>query len=211
MPKREHWEAVYETKATDAVSWYQPSAARSLALVQRVAPEHDARIIDVGGGASVLVDELLAAGYGNITVLDIAQTALDEDRKRLGVLENAISWVAGDVCDVRLDTNTYDIWHDRAVFHFLTDAADRAAYVRQLRRALKPGGHVVIAAFAEDGPEKCSGLPVVRYSCEAIHRGLGNDFDVVITERELHRTPWGSEQSFVYCVFRRRPPSVIAE
>ena len=207
--KQGHWEAVYETKAADAVSWYQPSAVRSLALVKDVAPERDARIIDVGGGASVLVDELLATGYGNITVLDIAQTALDQDKKRLGAAGNAVNWVAGDVCDVRLDSNTYDIWHDRAVFHFLTSANDRAAYVRQLRSALEPGGHVIVAAFAEDGPDQCSGLPVVRYSCEAIHRALGNDFEVIMTERELHQTPSGSEQSFVYCVFHHHPASGI--
>ena len=211
MPNREHWEAVYETKAPDAVSWYQPSAIMSLALIQSFAPGHDTRIIDVGGGASVLVDELLAAGYREIAVLDIAQTALDGASMRLGAAGRAVTWIAGDVCEARLDTSAYDVWHDRAVFHFLTEADDRAAYMRQLRRALKPAGHVIIAAFAEDGPERCSGLPVVRYSCDAIHRELGDDFGMVATDRELHRTPGGSDQSFVYCVFRRLPASVNAD
>ena len=203
MPNREHWEAVYETRATDAVSWYQPSATMSLALVQRVAPGHDARIIDVGGGASVLAGELLAAGYSDLTVLDIAQPALDAMRMRLGATSSAINFIVGDVRDAPLNIGAYDVWHDRAVFHFLVEAADRADYVRQLERALSPGGHVIIAAFAEDGPEKCSGLPVVRYSCNSIHKELGNGFEVVATHRELHQTPWGTGQSFVYCVFRR--------
>ena len=211
MPNREHWETVYETKATDAVSWYQPSAARSLGLVQRVAPAHDARIIDVGGGASVLAGELLATGYSDLTVLDIAQPALDAMRTRLGATSSAINFIVGDVCEAPFNIGAYDVWHDRAVFHFLADATDRADYVRQLKRALTPGGHVIIAAFAEDGPERCSGLPVVRYSCDAVLRELGGDFNMVGTERELHRTPGGSEQSFVYCVFRWLPVTVVAD
>ena len=202
MTEKAHWEAVYETKAVDSVSWYQPHASMSLALVRRIAPSLDSAIIDVGGGASVLVDELIAAGYRDLTVLDIAGHALSATKARLGAAAATVDWIEGDVRSAPLPEARYAVWHDRAVFHFLTDASDRAGYVRQVRHALRPGGHVLVATFAEDGPTRCSGLAVVRYSPEALHSEFGNAFELVATERELHTTPSGAQQAFVYCVFR---------
>ena len=199
---KKHWETVYETKAVDSVSWFQTHASMSLALIRRIAPSFDSAIIDVGGGASVLVDELLAAGYRDLTVLDIADAALSPTKARLGPAAASVEWIEGDVRSARLPEARYAAWHDRAVFHFLTDASDREAYLRQVRHAVRPGGHVIVATFAEDGPTRCSGLPVVRYSSEALHAEFGKAFELVATERELHTTPSGVRQSFVYCVFR---------
>lgn len=199
---KSHWETVYATKRADAVSWFQPSARRSLELIQRIAPDRAAPIIDVGGGASVLVDELLRRGYRDLTVLDIAGNALDAARERLGDAGASVRWMTVDVRTAMLPTKHYAVWHDRAVFHFLADAADRAAYVAQLERAVRPGGFAIIATFAEDGPTTCSGLPVVRYSAESLHRVLGVAFELVASERESHVTPSGALQTFVYCVFR---------
>lgn len=198
-----HWQQVYETKRPDAVSWYQPSAARSLALIRRFIPDSSAPVIDVGAGASVLVGELLDAGYSDLTVLDIAAGALAISQARLGEHAGRVQWIEHDVRTAPLPTVHYAGWHDRAVFHFLTEAEDRAAYVAQLERCVRVGGHVLIATFAEDGPTKCSGLPVVRYSPEMLRAELGEDFHLVETERELHPTPMGTSQSFLYCVFRK--------
>lgn len=203
MKEKEHWEAVYDTKAVDAVSWFQPHAAMSLALIRRVAPSLDSPIIDVGAGASVLVDELLEAGYRDLTVLDIAGAALSAAQARLGSdRSRRVVWIEGDVRSAPLRDAYYGVWHDRAVFHFLTDPADRAAYVRQVRHAVRPGGYVLIATFADDGPTKCSGLPVARYSPDALHAEFGAAFDLVATEREAHTTPTGTRQAFVYCLCR---------
>lgn len=202
MDEKSHWESVYATKRSDAVSWYQPSARRSLELIERVAPDRDAPIIDVGGGASVLVDELLHAGYRDVTVLDIASRALTVARTRLGGAADRVHWLEADVRTATLQPAHYAVWHDRAVFHFLVNAADRAEYVAQVERAVCPGGFVVIATFAEDGPTSCSGLPVARYSPESLRDVLGDAFELVASERESHETPWGVRQSFVYCIFR---------
>ena len=202
MDDGSHWEGVYGTRPADAVSWFQPVAERSLALIRRVAPDPDAPIIDVGGGASVLVDDLLRLGYHDLTVLDIAGSALAVARERLGEAAGAVRWLEADVRTAALPAAHYALWHDRAVFHFLTEAGDRAAYVAQVRRAVRPGGHVLIATFAEDGPTRCSGLPVARYSPEALHRELGDGFELVSADRETHVTPTGSEQRFIYCLCR---------
>lgn len=202
MSEKQHWETVYETKPADMVSWFQPSADRSRALIQRVAPDLDAPIIDVGGGASVLVDDLLHLGYRNITVLDLAASALGIARARLGAAASNVRWIEGDVRTVALPASTYAVWHDRAVFHFLTEAADRAAYVAQVRRAVRPGGFVIVATFAEDGPTKCSGLPVARYSADSLHDEFGAAFELMTTEREQHETPAGTQQAFIYCLCR---------
>ena len=202
MSEKQHWESVYETKPADTVSWFQPSADRSRALIQRVAPELDAPIIDVGGGASVLVDDLLRLGYRNVTVLDLAASALDIARARLGASAAKVTWIEGDVRTAALPASTYAVWHDRAVFHFLTEAADRAAYVAQVRRAVRPGGYVIVATFAEDGPTRCSGLPVARYSAESLHDEFGGAFELMSTEREQHETPMGTQQAFIYCLCR---------
>jgi SAM-dependent methyltransferase len=202
MNDKQHWETVYVTSAPNKVSWHQPTAARSLALICEVAPALDAPIIDVGGGASVLVDELLRAGYRDLTVLDIAASALELARARLGPVADRVRWLEGDVRTAPLASDRYVVWHDRAVFHFLTDAADRAAYVGQVQRALRLDGFVIVATFAEDGPTKCSGLPVVRYSPEALNGEFGAGFELLKSEREVHVTPVGIEQPFTYCLLR---------
>ncbi|MGQ9686122.1 MAG: class I SAM-dependent methyltransferase [Thiobacillaceae bacterium] len=198
VDRRQHWESVYQTKATDSVSWFQPHAVLSLRLIERCAGT-DAQIIDVGGGASVLVDDLLDVGYRHVTVLDLAESALAISRARLGERAERVEWVAGDITQVELPPARYDVWHDRAVFHFLTDPADRARYVEQVLRAVKPGGHVIVAAFGPGGPLQCSGLDVVRYDPNALHAQFGAPFRLLGHETETHHTPAGKEQEFVYC------------
>lgn len=158
MQSRDHWEKVYSTKATDAVSWFQPHADFSVGLIKATGVDRDAAIIDVGGGASTLVDDLLANGYTDLTVLDLSAAALAAARNRLGARASAVRWIEADTTKANLPPNRYDIWHDRAVFHFLTSAEDRAAYVQAVFDSVKPGGHVIVATFAEDGPNQCSGL-----------------------------------------------------
>ncbi|HET7601397.1 MAG TPA: class I SAM-dependent methyltransferase [Gemmatimonadales bacterium] len=198
----EHWEQVYRTRAPEQVSWYQPAARTSLALIRRVAPAIGAAILDVGGGASRLVDGLLDAGYRDITVLDLAADALAAARSRIGDRASQVRWIAADIVSAGLPGAAYDIWHDRAVFHFLTDAADRVRYVAQVKQALKPGGHLLMATFALDGPPRCSGLDVVRYSAQSLRDELGPGFDLVDTVREEHQTPSGAIQRFQYSLFR---------
>lgn len=202
MPSKDHWERVYATRAADAVSWYQPHAEQSLALIRGTGAPRSASVIDVGGGASTLVDDLLAEGYGALTVLDLSAAALAAARLRLGPRAAAVTWCVGDVTRVALPGQAYDVWHDRAVFHFLTGEAERRAYVAQVQRAVKPLGHVIVATFAEDGPTQCSGLPVMRYSPEALHAQFGASFALLRQEREAHRTPTGTVQKFIYCYCR---------
>lgn len=197
--QKEHWEKVYQTKQADAVSWFQEHAMRSLEIIRSIGAPIDANIIDVGGGASTLVDDLLNDGFKHVSVLDLSASALAVAHARLGAKGKDVSWIAGDIRDVKLSEQTYDIWHDRAVFHFLTEPADRAAYVRQVMKAVKPGGHVIVATFAPDGPEQCSGLPVARYAPDQLHGEFGPSFELVAHTSEAHKTPWGSVQHFVYC------------
>ena len=164
MGSKAHWETIYKTKRPDQVSWFQQEASLSLALIRRIAPDSTAAIIDVGGGASTLIDGLLAAGYRELCVLDLSPTALAEARRRVGPTGAAVTWLEADVLGAGLPPSAFDVWHDRAVFHFLIEAADRARYVAQARRTVRPGGYVLVAAFAEDGPTQCSGLPVARYT-----------------------------------------------
>lgn len=199
---QEHWERIYRTKDPTQVSWYQPETRLSLDLILRVAPDLDAPIIDVGGGAATLVDGLLDAGYRNVTVLDFAPSALGLARGRLGSRAASVVWIAGDVLDVQLRASAYAVWHDRAVFHFLTDARARTRYVAQVRRAVRVNGHVIIASFGPDGPTRCSGLEVVRYSPEAMHSEFGAGFRLLESVREDHHTPSGATQAFVYCLCR---------
>ena len=196
-----HWNSIYSTKAPDAVSWYAPHLDTSLQLIKRVAPKWPA-IIDVGGGESTLVDDLLAEGYRYLTVLDISAEAIEVAKKRLGVLEMYINWRVGDITKVDLPRNYYDVWHDRAVFHFLTNEDDRRAYVERVAYAMKPGGHVIVATFGPEGPTKCSGLDVVRYDANALHAEFGKAFRLLKSRTELHKTPWGAEQQFLYCLCR---------
>lgn len=202
MTLKQHWEAVYATKPTDRVSWYQPHAEHSLRLIHDTGLPRDAAIIDVGGGASTLVDDLLHDGYGALTVLDLSGEALAAARARLGPEAKRVQWIEGDVLRWPLPAHGYDLWHDRAVFHFLTAAEDREAYVRAVLHAVKPGGHVIVATFAEDGPTQCSGLPVMRYSADALHAAFGAPFTLLKHEKEAHHTPSGTVQQFVYCYCR---------
>jgi SAM-dependent methyltransferase len=203
MQSRAHWERVYATKPADRVSWYQEHAQQSLRLIRDTGVGLDASIIDVGGGASTLVDDLLAGGYTTITVLDLSATALAAAKARLGPRAEAVRWIEADVTSAELPAHGYDVWHDRAVFHFLTDPADRRAYVDVVIRAVKPGGHVIVATFAEDGPTQCSGLPVQRYSASGLHAEFGAPFTLLRHEKEEHHTPSGAVQRFVYCYCRR--------
>ncbi len=194
-----HWDTVYRTKATDAVSWYRPHLERSLALIKRAAPDLSASIIDIGGGESTLADDLLAGGYRAITVLDISSAAIDVAKQRIGALAQHMTWLAADITETRLPKERYDVWHDRAVFHFLTGPEQRDAYVRQVRRSMKPGGHVIVATFGPEGPRKCSGLDVVRYDADSLHGEFGPRFRMVEHATELHQTPFGTTQQFLYC------------
>jgi SAM-dependent methyltransferase len=202
MQPKKHWEHVYSTKAINAVSWFQEHAETSLRLIQGTAVPSAAAIVDVGGGASTLVDDLLARGYTNLTVLDLSAAALRAAQDRLGSRARLVTWVEADITKAELPLHTYDVWHDRAVFHFLTDPQDRHAYVGAVLRAVKPGGHVIVATFAEDGPTQCSGLPVMRYSADDLHAQFGAPFTLVQHDKESHHTPFGTIQEFTYCYCR---------
>jgi ubiquinone/menaquinone biosynthesis C-methylase UbiE len=205
MHSKQHWEQVYSTKATDSVSWFQEHANLSLDLIRSTGAGKDAGIIDVGGGASVLVDDLLEEGFTDLSVLDLSAAALNEARKRLGEKERRVRWIEADITEVDLPARRYDIWHDRAVFHFLTEPEQRAAYVRAVSRSVKPGGHVIVATFAENGPLKCSDLPVMRYSADELHDQFGESFKLLTHCTEQHHTPAGKVQPFVYCYCRLLP------
>lgn len=194
-----HWENVYSTKAPDQVSWFRAHLETSLSFIEGAAPDRAARIIDVGGGESTLVDDLLGRGYRNLTVLDISRTALEVTKARLGAHAARVVWLTADVTAMDLPANAYDIWHDRAVFHFLTTAADRSAYVERVKQSVKPGGHVIIGTFGPEGPTKCSGLNVRRYDADSLHGEFGKRFRLIDSIQELHQTPFGTTQQFLYC------------
>lgn len=203
MQPKSHWERVYETKATDEVSWYQAHATQSLRLIRGTGVAKKAAVIDVGGGASALVDDLLAEGYSSLTVLDLSAAALSAARARLGHRAAGVSWIEADITQVDLPEHAYDVWHDRAVFHFLTTQTERQVYVEAVLRAVKPGGHVIVATFDQDGPLQCSGLPVMRYEPDSLHAQFGDHFTLLEHEQEKHTTPGGVVQSFVYCYCRK--------
>ena len=202
MNAKAHWEKVYSTKAPDAVSWYRAHLETSLALIERAADAHSTSIIDVGGGESTLVDDLILRGYENLTILDVSSTAIELTKRRLGSAAERVHWLVGDITEIELEPNAYDLWHDRAVFHFLTAPELRLAYVRQVMRAVKPGGHVIISTFGPEGPTKCSGLEVIRYDAESLHGEFGGRFRLVESSEELHQTPFGTAQKFLYCYCR---------
>jgi SAM-dependent methyltransferase len=202
MDAKAHWDRVYNTKTPDAVSWYRQHLETSLALIDSAAGRPSASVIDVGAGESTLVDDLLTRGYQNITVLDVSQTAIDVTRKRLGVAARNVRWLVADITRVELEPCSYDVWHDRAVFHFLTGIEQRAAYVRSVARSVKRGGHVIVSTFGPEGPTKCSGLDVVRYNADSLHDQFGTRFHLVKSSQEHHRTPFGTTQQFLYCYCR---------
>lgn len=202
--RQQHWDRVYESRGTQALTWYQLHAATSLRLIRQSGLDKNAAIIDVGGGSSTLVADLLNQGYTNLTVLDVSPTALAASRAQLADMASRVTWIEADITRAELPANTVDLWHDRALFHFLTGPGDRAAYVAAVTRSVKPGGYVIVAAFAESGPKNCSGLPVVRYRPETLLSALGDGFALLEHSSEDHRTPGGLVQPFIYCLFQNR-------
>lgn len=204
MNAKPHWERMYHTVAPTELTWYQPHLHLSLELIHTTGASKAAQIIDVGGGTSTLVDELLAEGYQHLTVLDLAGTALTRARERLGARAAAVKWVEADITAVELPRHGYDVWHDRAVFHFFTQPEERRRYVETMRHAVRRDGYVIVATFALEGPTRCSGLDVVRYSPASLQEEFGAEFALVHSARERHRTPLGVEQAFLYCCFQKR-------
>jgi 2-polyprenyl-3-methyl-5-hydroxy-6-metoxy-1,4-benzoquinol methylase len=197
-----HWEGVYATKAENEVSWFQEDPAISIEMIKLTMATRDSAIIDIGGGASRLVDALLNDGYRDVTVLDLSATALELAKRRIGPASAQVEWIVADVT-TWTPAQQYEVWHDRAAFHFLTDPDDRRAYLKCLRSATAPGAQIIIGTFALDGPEKCSGLPVRRYDSNSLADELGSSFELAETRSENHKTPWNSNQSFQFCRFER--------
>lgn len=195
----DHWENVYRNKNFDSVSWYAPHLGESLRLIEQLCPDKTASIVDIGGGESTLVDDLLHRNYLDLSVLDISATAIDFTQHRLGAKAQQVNWYVGDITRYSFGAKQFDLWHDRAVFHFLTDPAARQAYVELVRRSVKPGGYVLMATFGPNGPIKCSGLDVVRYNDQQLHHEFGEGFELVGNELSHHNTPMGTDQQFLYC------------
>lgn len=202
MNTHQHWESVYQTKNSAQVSWYAPHLETSLQLIQRLAPNPQASILDVGSGASTLPDDLLAAGYERLSMLDISEQALEISQARLGEPAQQVQWLIGDVLDLPFAQHAYDVWHDRAVFHFLTEKSQRERYVQQVLNAVKPNGHVIMATFGADGPKQCSGLDVMRYDSQGLHGEFGATFRLLDSLTVNHQTPSGMTQQFLYCYCR---------
>ncbi|MFQ5749719.1 MAG: class I SAM-dependent methyltransferase [Planctomycetota bacterium] len=186
------------------LGWYEPHLETSLGWIKSLGLALDAPIIDAGGGASTLVDDLLEAGHRAITVLDLSEKALSSVKARLGRKADLVSWMAGDIASVDLPDRYFDLWHDRAVFHFLTEPDQQRNYRDKLLRALKPGGHLIMGTFSPEAPPQCSGLPLQRYSAELLENTLGGEFELKRHHEELHVTPGGVEQMYLYSHFQRR-------
>lgn len=198
-----HWENIYAVKAPTEVSWYREHLDNSLEMILQTKTGKTGAIIDIGGGSSTLVDDLFKKGFSNLSVLDISANAIETSRKRLGKRAEKVEWIVADITNVSLPENYYDVWHDRAVFHFLTDAGDRKKYVELVMRSLKIGGHIIVASFGLNGPTKCSGLDVVRYSPETMRDEFGESFRLVKSMNETHCTPFETTQEFIYCYCRK--------
>lgn len=201
--RKDHWNKVYGKKSEAQLSWHEDAPSVSQELMELAGLTPKTSIIDVGGGTSRLAASLVERGLRDVTVLDLSQVALDTNKAMLGAEGRSVNWIAADITDWE-PHRQYDLWHDRAVFHFLVNADDRDAYLDRLARSLKPGGHAIIATFALDGPEKCSGLPVTRYSPVSLSRTLGDSYDLLAYRFHMHHTPWGSQQSFQFSLFRKR-------
>ena len=197
-----HWDKIYTEKASTAVSWYCDHDEPSLQLLDEMDLKPQDAIIDVGGGASTWVDDLIRHGFSSISILDLSAAALAVAQQRLGKYPSTVKWIVGDVLETPLPQAAFSLWHDRAVFHFLTEKKQRQRYVQVLSDALKPGGHVIISTFAEDGPTQCSELPVCRYSPERLHSEFGGLFTLISHSHVIHRTPSGKNQAFTYCHFQ---------
>lgn len=204
MNDQEHWDAIYAGKDPATASWHRAHLERSLAWIDGLGLAPDARVVDAGGGASTLVEDLLARGFRRVTVVDLSARALEHAKARLGDRAARVRWIAGDVTAPLLDDDSVDLWHDRAVLHFFTDEDRRTAYVERLSRCLRPGGHAILATFGPGGPPRCSGLPVVRYTADALAAVLGPRFELRDRADELHVTPAGASQPFTYALFRLR-------
>ena len=204
MNLKEYWQNIHHSKGSTQVSWYQEHPTLSLQYIKNTSINKSGQIIDVGAGASMLVDHLLDDGFQNITVLDISAEALEISKTRLAKRAEFVNWLVAHITKVKLPHNQYDIWHDRAVFHFLTNPKDRESYVKLVTDSVKPGGHVIVATFASDGPERCSGLQVARYDSESLHDEFGSTFDLIDSTNEVHQTPFGTEQKFIYCYCRKQ-------
>ena len=200
---RSHWESVYKHKDPTNVSWYQKHPKISLEMIERTGVNKDAEIIDVGGGTSTLIDDLILNGYENVTVLDIADVAVRLTKTRIGNNTTLAKFITADITDVQLPPFYFDVWHDRAVFHFLTNPLDRKKYVEVVLNSVKPGGHVIVATFGPDGPDHCSGLEIIKYSPDALHDEFGKNFDLLHHITEEHATPFRTQQQFIYCYCRK--------
>lgn len=201
--RQQHWDTTYASKPETGVSWFQSDPALSFRWIKEAAPDHSANIIDIGGGASRLADCLITDGYSNLTVLDISSVALSRTRERVGSAGNKVNWITADVT-AWTPAQTWDVWHDRAVFHFLTEGSAQDAYIAALRSGTKEGSALIMATFAPTGPEKCSGLPVQRYDAQSLAARLGQNFYLYAEAAERHETPFGTTQDFIYAAFRRR-------
>ena len=201
--RKSHWENIYKTKSAKDVSWYKPHLEKSLEMISSLGLPKDAEVIDVGGGASTLPDDLLDRGFKNITVLDVSKEALKVSKDRLADKANSINWLEADVTEVPLKSSYYDVWHDRAMFHFLVTADERRKYISSLNTALKSGGYLLMATFGPNGPLKCSGLETVRYSAASIAKKLGEAFKQEKHVVETHKTTFNTTQEFLYCLFRK--------
>jgi SAM-dependent methyltransferase len=206
MDRKEHWEDVYSSKPPERLGWYEPQLETSLSWVRELGLDMDASIIDVGGGASTLIDNLLDDGYRSVTILDISNTALALSQARLGEKAAPVSWLVGDITQVELPARRFDLWHDRAVFHFLTAPEQQQMYRQNLLDTLKTDGHLIIGTFAPEAPPTCSGLPVQRYDHERLAETFGVEFELIDHHKEMHVTPGGVQQMYLYCHFQRRSP-----
>jgi 2-polyprenyl-3-methyl-5-hydroxy-6-metoxy-1,4-benzoquinol methylase len=202
VSNKDHWEKVYGSKASEAVSWYAPHLETSLKLIHQASANKNSAIIDIGGGESTLVDDLITEGYQDISVLDISQKAIDVAKERLGKSADMVHWYCADINQATLPQNYFEVWHDRAVFHFLTEEYQRVKYIEQVTQSVRHGGYVIMSTFGPEGPEKCSGLDVVRYDSEKLHGQFGKGFKLIDSSTEIHKTPMNTTQQFLYCFYR---------
>ena len=205
LDKQEHWNSIYASKQEEELGWYEPELKISFSLLTGSAPDKQTPVIDIGGGTSTLVDDLVEEGYEDVTVLDISEEALSKAKTRLGSKSGNVTWISGDMTSVTLPENRFTIWHDRAVFHFLTTPEERRKYMDNLRHALRPGGTAIIATFTPEAPAICSGLPVERYTPEKLQAVLGDEFTLNHHQKDLHITPSGVEQMYLYTQFSFHP------